>query len=293
MDLTCAWCGGALDDGDTVAGRAACRVCGVATTTPWPSDRDLDNAYGGSYRPATGRFTAGGDALLRWTRARLARRIERIAPPGRVLDVGAGEGALLDALSAVGRQATGLERRGGRRGIEVKELDEVEGEWAAIIFWHSLEHLRAPAAALERAAALLEHGGVLVVAVPNAASLQAGVFGERWLALDLPRHLVHIPSSALIAKLAAAGLRVERVSYWRGGQVVFGWLHGLVGKLPGDLDLYDAIRTPEARSRPLRPPRRALTLLAGALLVPVALMCAAAEVAVRRGGSVYVEARLA
>jgi len=28
---------------------------------------------------------------------------------------------------------------------------------------------------------------------------------------------------------------------------VFGWVHGLVGKLPGHPDLYDAIRRSEAR----------------------------------------------
>lgn len=67
------------------------------------------------------------------------------------------------------------------------------------------------------------------------------------MALDLPRHLVHLPSAALIDRLRSLGLAVERISYWRGGQVVFGWLHGLVGMLPGHPDLYDAIRRPEAQ----------------------------------------------
>ena len=98
---------------------------------------------------------------------------------------------------------------------------------------------------------MLAPGGVLVVAVPNAGSLQARLLGERWLALDLPRHLVHLPAEALLERLRSLGLTVERVSFWRGGQVVFGWLHGLVGALPGRPDLYDAIRRPEARSRPI------------------------------------------
>ena len=81
------------------------------------------------------------------------------------------------------------------------------------------------------------------------------------------------------------------MSHWRGGQALFGWLHGLVGTLPGRPDLYDAIRRPEARSRPMSARRGRSRSRAGALLFPVAALATAAEVAVRRGGTVYVEAR--
>jgi hypothetical protein len=72
---------------------------------------------------------------------------------------------------------------------------------------------------------------------------------------------------------------------------VFGWLHGLVGSLPGRPDLYDAIRRDEARRTALTPSRRAATLAAAALLTPLALAGALAEAVARRGGSIYVEAR--
>jgi hypothetical protein len=133
--------------------------------------------------------------------------------------------------------------------------------------------------------------GALFVAVPNSASLQARVFGDRWFHLDLPRHLVHLSTRALTGRMRALGLTVTRVSHWRGGQMLFGWLHGLVGSLPGEPDLYDAIRRPEARSRPLTYRRRALALAAAATLFPVAAAATTLELAVRRGGTVYVEAR--
>jgi hypothetical protein len=170
-------------------------------------------------------------------------------------------------------------------------LDELPGPWAAIVFWHSLEHLRRPAGALGYAAGLLAPGGLLVVAVPNAASLQARLFGDRWLALDLPRHLVHIPARALRSALEEEGLTVERESPLRGGQVQFGWLHGLVALLPGELDLYDAIRRPEARSRAMASSQRLTTLAAAALVSPLALLGTAAEAVLGRGGTVYMEAR--
>jgi SAM-dependent methyltransferase len=290
----CAWCGAPLRGGERLRGRIRCRACGTATTDPWPSPAELDAAYSGWYRPDAGRFSGLGDRLLRRTRATLAQRIDRIAPPGPVLDVGAGDGALLAALRARGRDAVGLEREPsgpGMRGGDVAAQEQ--GTWAAVIFWHSLEHLPEPGAAVESVAALLLPGGVAIVAVPNAASLQARLFGDRWLALDLPRHLVHLTAASLLSKLGAAGLAVERVGYLRGGQVVFGWLHGLVGLLPGHPSLYDAIRRPGARAEPLDASQRFLALAAAILLLLPAALAALAEAAIGHGGTVYVEARRA
>ena len=292
---SCVWCGAPLErSAARRAGRVVCRACGAATTDPWPSEAELGAAYGDWYRPGSGRrFGAIGDELLRRTRGSLAARLDTIAPPGPVLDVGAGDGVLLDALAARGRSATGLERAGGRPDIRTEPLDAVDGEWAAVVFWHSLEHLPEPGAAVGHAARLLAPRGVVVVAVPDAASLQARAFGDRWLHLDPPRHLVHLTGRSLTAGLERHGLRVERVSHVRGGQIAIGWLDGLVGCLPGDLDLYQALRRPEARSAAMGGRRRAATLAAGALLAPVALAAAAVEIALRRSGTVYVEARRA
>ena len=288
----CGWCAGRLEAAVGADwGRIRCPRCGVETTWPVPSDADLERAYGSWYRPDTGRFSGLGDRVLRRLRGRLAARLDRIAPPGPILDVGAGDGALLDGLAAHGREAVGLERHSTRPDVREAELGEIGGRWAAIVFWHSLEHLRDPGPALDRAADLLAPGGVIVVAVPNPASIQAQLFGDRWLALDMPRHLTHIPAAALLARLRAAGINPERVNYLRGGQVVFGWLHGIVGGLPTNPDLYDAIRRPDARRAPMSAGGRALTLLAGALALPIAAAAALAEACLRRGGTTYVEAR--
>ena len=288
----CAWCGAPLwaRRAGRHAGAATARAAEPPRPIPGPAAAELERAYA-HYRPEDGRFSWLGDAVLRRTRARLAARIDRVAPPGPVLDVGAGDGALLDALRALGREAIGLERDSRREDVREADITELEGHFAAIVFWHSLEHLPSPGASIDHAARLLMPRGALFVAVPNGASLQARVFGDRWFHLDLPRHLVHLSTRALTGRMRALGLTVTRVSHWRGGQMLFGWLHGLVGTLPGEPDLYDAIRRPEARSRPLSHRRRALALAAAAALFPIAAAATALEVAVRRGGTVHVEAR--
>jgi SAM-dependent methyltransferase len=290
----CAWCGHPFGDvGERLTGRIRCARCDVATTSPWPSDEQLGEAYADWYRPAAGRFSGFGDKVLRRTRSALANRLHLVLPKGPVLDVGAGDGTLVEAFVRYGREAVGVDPYASKSHPNVRdvEFEEVGGAWSAVIFWHSLEHLRQPVRALRHAATLVVPGGVLVVAVPNAASFQARLFGDRWFALDAPRHLVHISPVALLCTLDWFGFRVRRVSYLRGGQVLFGWLHGLVGLLPGRPDLYDAIRRSHARRVAQSPAFRLYTLTAAIMALPVAAVATAIEVAARSGGTIYVEAR--
>jgi SAM-dependent methyltransferase len=290
----CAWCGHHFGGDDTRRpGRIRCSKCGVATTSPWPSDEQLGEAYAVWYRPTEGRFSGVGDAVLKRTRSALANRLHKALPKGPVLDVGAGDGTLIEAFRRHGREAVGVDpyASGDNPHVRAVQFEDMTGDWSAVIFWHSLEHLRRPVRSLRHATELVVPGGVLVVAVPNARSLQARLFSDRWLALDLPRHLVHISPPALLSEIEAAGFRVERVSYLRGGQVMFGWLHGLVGRLPGHPDLYDTIRRSEARQATQSPGFRLYALAAAAVALPLAAVGTAIEVATRTGGSIYVQAR--
>lgn len=289
---TCVWCGAPFgSEPARPFGRVICCRCGTATTDPVPDQASLDAAYGDWYWPANGqRFSLIGDALLRRSRASMAARIDEVAPPGAILDVGAGEGTLIDALKARGRKASGLERESDHPEIRNQSIDEVEGNFAGIVFWHSLEHLGNPREAVVEALRLLLPGGVLFIAVPNDGSFQARAFGDDWLHLDLPRHLVHFTAGSLTSGLAETGFRISRTSGTRAGQVAIGWLDGLVGRLPGNLDLYQSLRRKSARRTEVTSARRAAAIAAGVILFPVALVCAAVEIGARRSGSVYVEA---
>src|SRR3954452_18446050 len=125
----CAWGGSALpESADRSGGRVRCAHCGAATTDPWPSEQTLKKAYEGWYRPSAGRFSGPGDALLKRSRGALAKRLDKIAPPGPVLDVGAGDGTLLDALKRNGRQASGLELVSTRPDIATADIREIAEE---------------------------------------------------------------------------------------------------------------------------------------------------------------------
>jgi len=211
---TCAWCEQPLAAGPLRAlGQLRCERCGATTALDWSMNRELPRA------PVrrSHRLCALGDAARRRARRRLAARIARVAPPGPVLDVGSGDGMLLDALRATGRLTTGIApaHHGGapRAGVRAADITELGGRYAAIVFWQSLGRLRAPALALDHAAALLKPGGLLAIAQPSGARLQARALGERLVTPDAPRHRVLIPPQALVERLRTLGLQVDRVDH--------------------------------------------------------------------------------
>jgi len=142
-------------------------------------------------------------------------------PPGRLLDVGCGQGALAAEFIARGWSAAGVEpsdaaaRAARRAGLEMHggtlaDAPFAQGSFDAITFNHSLEHVPDPLGDLRRAAALVRPGGTVAVSVPNFGGWQRRLFGSRWFQLDLPRHLNHFDRRSLPALAGRAGLTVRR-----------------------------------------------------------------------------------
>src|SRR5207244_823664 len=105
----------------------------------------------------------------------------------RVLDVGAGTGRLVAALGDGGYAATGIEpsgrstARASAAALPVAQRDLFEhsdSELDAAVMWHVLEHIGNPAAALSAVRGWLKPNGLLLVGVPNVASLQAEIAGD-------------------------------------------------------------------------------------------------------------------
>jgi hypothetical protein len=80
--------------------------------------------------------------------------------------------------------------------------------------FHVLEHLYDPASYLRAAHELLAPDGRLIVQVPNAACWQFLLFGERWIGIDVPRHLIDFRASDLERLLDACGFEILRRKYF-------------------------------------------------------------------------------
>lgn len=142
--------------------------------------------------------------------------------PGRLLDIGCGDGSFLHRMERHGWSGTGMDFdaaaiKAGRQkyGLDLAVADFMETDFAeagfdAITMSHVIEHVPDPAATFEKCRRLLKPGGRLVVSTPNSLSLGHQQFQACWRGLEPPRHL-HILSPRLLARCAdQAGLKIVR-----------------------------------------------------------------------------------
>jgi len=250
-----------------------CDVCGTAFTVPVPDS--LDEYYPARYRRYAHPILAALKALYR-IRARGWDR--RSAGPGTVLELGCGDGLMLQALAERGWRVMGTERteesaRFAREvGIEV--LVDGHDSWPRdrgfdlVIMFQVLEHLPDPVGRLTHCRGLLNEGGRIIVGVPNFASWQSQWSREHWFHLDVPRHLVHLSPGALQAAAERAGLRVESLSFRSFEHDPYGWIQSCLNVCGNDNRLTRLLM----RMTRFRPKDTVTLLAAGVLVLPAILL---------------------
>jgi SAM-dependent methyltransferase len=115
--------------------------------------------------------------LLAFVRANLP------PPPLRLLEIGAGDGALAHALAEAGYDVLAIDPEPGGadvRPVALHELDEPPGSFAAAVAVTSFHHVEPLEQSLGRLAELLEPGGVLVVDEFDVAAFDERA-AEWWL----------------------------------------------------------------------------------------------------------------
>lgn len=259
---------------------------------------------GGTYNQARGiasRFVAPLRGLAERDRLRF---VSHLPPGARVLEVGAGDGKLVAAMRGAGLDACGIDpspaacAAASAAGVEVANVGvdaaEVEpGSLDAVVIWHALEHFDAPADSLQRVRSWLAPGGTLIVAVPNLASTQARIGGDRWFHQDVPRHRMHLTPAGATALLARTGFATERIRHLLVEQNPLGMWQTLLNRLTSERDFAFRFlkRDLTETSRARRWPDFAVTAIAGPLLAPVAVLGELAAGLARHGGSIVVEGR--
>ncbi len=186
---------------------------------------------------------------------------------------------------------------------EITESHYADGEFELITLWHVLEHLSAPVEMLREIRRVLTPGGVLVVAVPNSASLQARLAGQKWLHLDVPYHLYHFSLDNLSGLLSKYGFVVLKVRHFSLEQNAFGFLEALMGRVgfrrnalfdtlrPGGGGHHDGSGDENKGDRITNVLATALMFLTLPVLAPLALILSIIEAALGMGGTVEVYAQ--
>lgn len=158
-------------------------------------------------------------------------RFLRQVPHGKLLDVGCGNGDFMFWMQELGWQVEGIEldpiaaKIATARGLRVKigkieEADLAPGSFDAITLSHVAEHFPNPARIFEKLAPSLKPDGVLVSISPNPRAILRRLFGNKWYALDPPRHLF-IPSARAYRRMCESlGLQAKTWTSMR----LFHWL---------------------------------------------------------------------
>jgi SAM-dependent methyltransferase len=147
---------------------------------------------------------------------RLVRNLRRPHAGGRLLDIGCGQGAFLEAMRQAGWDVQGIEpdenaaavaRSSGVSVINapLEEAPLSPESFDAVTLNHVIEHLYDPLEAFRTVHGFLRAGGVMWIATPNLESRGHGRYGRDWIGLDPPRHLVLFTRSALARAVESAG----------------------------------------------------------------------------------------
>ena len=206
-------------------------ACRLIWLDPMPIEEDIGKAYHTYYTherrsiPVLERLLAwilyGSLGLLGERRRSDGAYLEGITP-GRILEIGFGDGSRMERLVASGWQVEGQEvdavsvANARTRGLNVhegslKSCRLAAATYDAIIGSHVIEHVHDPEGMLRECYRLLTPGGILVLYTPNSESYGHRVFAEHWLGLDPPRHLHIFAGDTMAALIQNAGFREYRI----------------------------------------------------------------------------------
>ena len=156
--------------------------------------------------------------------AELSHSVMRLeaAQLGRLLDIGSGNGWLVEHMNQLGWQAEGLDfdiqsvKSARQRGLVFHEGDLFQQQFSdasfdAVTMSHCIEHFHDPLAWLIEVRRILKPGGRLSLVTPNTQSYGHQKFGRYWCSIDPPRHLHLFNLSSIKMLLHRAGFDDSKV----------------------------------------------------------------------------------
>jgi SAM-dependent methyltransferase len=143
---------------------------------------------------------------------------------GKILDIGCSTGTYLAFLRELGWDTYGVELNPRasewareKLGLNVFTGDFQEADFPrecfdVVTLRHSLEHMHSPMEALKKTYRILQKNGLVIIGVPNVATIERAIFGK-WWTWEVPRHLYHFSPATLSNMLIKNGFKVSKIEY--------------------------------------------------------------------------------
>lgn len=166
----------------------------------------------------------------------------------KILDYGCGEGKLVERLQKREVAIFGYEPSAGALKITSQKklpvynrVRQVVGGYDLIMLWHSLEHTDNPYQVVKKLKKMLSVNGKLLIAVPNADSLDARLTKGRWFHYTYPLHLIHFTPKSISQMLDRVGFKKIEIDYFNPEYTFTGLMQSMLNLiLPADV-LYSVV----------------------------------------------------
>ena len=202
-------------------GLLRCPECGHAIAELWVTDEELQGIYRKDYffGEEYSDYIADRAVLQENFKLRL-RSLRPFLLPGRhrrLLEIGSAYGFFLALARAEFESVQGIDiTEDGVRyareslGLNVIQEDLLQHDFAGekfdlVCLWDTIEHLRAPHLYIEKAASLLQSGGLITITTGDIDSFNARFKGAKWRLIHPPTHMHYFTKSSLERLLAKHG----------------------------------------------------------------------------------------
>lgn len=285
-----------------------CDFCDLTYVSPRPDKEEIASYYSQEYYGEKNiRFNPVVEFFIKLFRGGRARKILKHKKGGSLLDIGCGRGHMLSILRNKGWDVLGVELSESSSSFarEVLKLDVVDKsvedidfgskQFDCITMWHVFEHLSNPSATLQKMKSILKDDGLVVISVPNFASLQSRISKEKWFHLDLPRHLFHFTPESMDKILNRNGFEVFKRNYVSMEYSYFGMIQSLYNTLGLKTNmLYNLIRKKSAKLGVLSgysPKDMFLLFILAPIVMPVGILLCFFVDFTKLGGNLEIYAR--
>lgn len=219
-----------------------CADCGTIFIDPVPADR-LSVIYPSNYYSFADKKKNLVVGIKEWLDKLFLKRILKQLPAGTisVLDIGGGTGWIPDLLAGSGRLGTvqivdidaaaqaEAEKKGYAYFCGPIEAFTTDKKFALILMLNLVEHVADPRGVLEKAAAMLAPGGLIVIKTPNTRSWDARLFRRSyWGGLHCPRHWIIFSAKSFRLLVQGTGLSVRTMKYTQGAPF---WAFSIIAAL--------------------------------------------------------------
>jgi hypothetical protein len=214
-----------------------CQHCSYIFANPCPAPEFIQSLYGETEDPLYQEEAQGRAKNF----LRIIKRLDKLHPDrGRLIDVGAATGILMDISHRRGWSVEGVEPSAWAVRIAKEKycLEIREGafetvplqaeNYTVVSMVDFLEHIPHPFEAVSLANKILIPGGTLCLVTPDITSIAARVMGQKWWHYR-PGHLGYFSKKSLRSLMQRAGFRLTGIRK-------YSWtfsLHYLLSRRPG------------------------------------------------------------